>query len=210
MLIASKRVSVAVPALAGGVYMAICVGLVDLGEQFSRLYQKTQYRVLLTFEVVGELVEVDGEGKPRWLSKEYTMSLDKKASLRKVVEACNGRELTAAEEDAYDLRELIGKGCQITVKKTEKDGRVYNDIGEAVALARGTTAAAPVSDVFTFDMDAPDARDVFLTLPEWMRRKVESSVTWQSKTANSEDFAMPDAKDACPLQSRPDDNEPDF
>ena len=52
-----------------GAYPARCVGVVDLGIQHNDFNNKDQEKVRLIFELPTERVQVDGEDKPRWLSK---------------------------------------------------------------------------------------------------------------------------------------------
>lgn len=57
------------PPVEPGVYIAICVGVVDLGEQYSEKFKNYSNKVKFIWELVGETIEVDGEQKPRQLSK---------------------------------------------------------------------------------------------------------------------------------------------
>lgn len=70
------------PPVEPGVYIAICIGVVDLGEQYSEKFKNYANKVKFIWELVGETIEVDGEQKPRQLSKEFTFSISKKGSLR--------------------------------------------------------------------------------------------------------------------------------
>ena len=70
------------PPVGPGVYIAICIGVVDLGEQYSEKFKNYANKVKFIWELVGETIEVDGEQKPRQLSKEFTFSTSKKGSLR--------------------------------------------------------------------------------------------------------------------------------
>lgn len=56
--------------------------VIDLGEQWSEAFQKTNHKVMITWEVTDESTTIDGEEKPRVISKEYTLSLSQKATLR--------------------------------------------------------------------------------------------------------------------------------
>ena len=70
------------PPVEPGVYIAICIGVVDLGEQYSEKFKNYANKVKFIWELVGETIEVDGEQKPRQLSKEFTFSISKSASER--------------------------------------------------------------------------------------------------------------------------------
>lgn len=71
-LIVKKPEKTAIPPLTGGTYAAVCIGIVDLGEQYNERFKKVQNVVSLTFEIAGETVERGSGPEPRWLSREYT------------------------------------------------------------------------------------------------------------------------------------------
>ena len=56
-----------------------------------------------------------GEMKPRAISETYTNSLGEKANLRKMLENWRGRAFTQEEMDGFDLRNVLGKACMISV-----------------------------------------------------------------------------------------------
>lgn len=45
-------------------YIATCVGVVDLGEQYSEKFKNYRNEVQFIWELSGETVEVDGEVNP--------------------------------------------------------------------------------------------------------------------------------------------------
>ena len=49
------------PPVEPGVYIAVCVGVIDLGEQYSEKFKNYRNEVQFVWELTGETVEVDGE-----------------------------------------------------------------------------------------------------------------------------------------------------
>ena len=47
-----------VPPVEPGVYIAVCIGVVDLGEQYSEKFKNYANKVKFIWELVGETVEV--------------------------------------------------------------------------------------------------------------------------------------------------------
>lgn len=187
-LVARKKATSDIPPLAGGVYMATCCGVVDFGEQPNKFkLGKYQDKILLIFEVADEFVEVEGEKKPRWLSKEFTLSLHDKSKLKEVLASWLGN---MDEVDELDMTEIIGDACQLQVAvKTSKDGtHQYNVITNIMALMRGMTPPPLISEPIVFDMqfDLEHATEVLAMLPEWMQQRVMQSPTWAARTANSQ------------------------
>ena len=72
MLRVKDRAKPKLPPVEPGVYISVCVGVIDLGEQLCEYKNKKtgyQPKVQFVWELVGETVEVDGETKPRQLSR---------------------------------------------------------------------------------------------------------------------------------------------
>jgi len=113
-------------AVDAGTYVARCFGIVDLGTKDNEWQGqvKKRHQILIQWELPTELIE-DGElaGKPYSVSEFYTLSLGEKANLRHALESWRGREFTAEELKGFDLNNLLGKPCMISV--------IHNDKGKA-------------------------------------------------------------------------------
>jgi hypothetical protein len=189
-LIASKKNGVVIPPLEEGTYTAVCIGIVDLGEQFNERYKKYQEAVSLTFEVVGETVERGNGPEPRWVSREYAKTLGDKSNLYKDLSKWAGA-LSEEELQGFDLTSLLGKSCLISVLlKESTDGTKNNKIEGVMALPKGMQQPKAQSALFLFNMDDPATYPVLDDLPRFMREKVERSTTWARLHAGSEDMGM--------------------
>lgn len=124
-----------VPPVEPGVYIGICVAVIDLGEQYSETFKKYSNDVQFVWELAGETVEVDGEQKPRQLSKTFSVSASKKSNLRKFLSSWNGKQYTDAEFGEVDMFDQLGRGCQLQVVLSE-DGQ-YSNIENVMALPKG-------------------------------------------------------------------------
>lgn len=185
-LIAKKKAKSTVPPLAADTYPAVCVGVVDLGEQHSEKFNNYQNKVLFAFEIIGETVEVDGEPKPRWLSKEFTLSLSEKGNLAKTIAAWTGKELTEEEtENGYDVTQLVGRRAMVVVTVKETDNGTFNDITVIASPPKMMTIPDAESEQFCFVIDEWND-DVFEKLPEWIQNKIKKSTEYQTKYAKDE------------------------
>lgn len=166
------------PPVEPGVYIAICVGVVDLGEQYSEKFKNYSNKVKFIWELVGETIEVDGEQKPRQLSKEFSFSTSKKGALRACLSSWNGREYGDEEFGEVDVFEQIGKSCQLQVVLNET--KEYANVANLMPLPRGV--AAPVSDTkpIRWDMEQWDDA-VFAELPEWIQDQIKKSTQYQKE-----------------------------
>ena len=77
------RAKPSVPPVEPGVYMAACVGVIDLGKQYSEKFKNYSDKIMLIFELLGETVEIDGEQKPRQISRVFAFARGAKSGLRK-------------------------------------------------------------------------------------------------------------------------------
>lgn len=91
------------PPVEPGVYIGICVGVIDLGEQYSEKFKSYRYEVQIVWELVGETVEVDGEQKPRQLLRTFSVAASKKSSLRGFVSSWNGVQYSDDQFADLDL-----------------------------------------------------------------------------------------------------------
>ena len=109
------KVKPKVPPVEPGVYMAVCVGVIDLGEQYSEKFKNYANKLRIVWELCGQTVEIDGEQKPRQLSKEFTFSANKKSNLRAFLTSWNGKVYSDEEFVELDIFDQLGKACQLQV-----------------------------------------------------------------------------------------------
>lgn len=172
------KVKPAVPPLEPGVYMAVCVVVADLGDQYGEKFKKSSRKVVFSFDIPSETIEIDGEQKPRQLSKRCTFSVSKKGTLNKMLNAWMNANMSEQELGELDLFSLIGRGCQIRVTVSE-DG-AHNNIEDVMALPKGMPAPQSDTAPVTYDID----EDGFFgekwdALPAWMREAIEKSDQYQ-------------------------------
>ena len=196
-----KKMSSDIPPMEGGTYLAVCVGIVDLGEQYNQTFKKFIEKLLIVFEIPSETLEIDGEKKPRWLSKEFTASMGDKGNLKKFLVSWRGKAFTDSElEGAYDITEMLRVPCMLQVLKEEKNEKVYNNISAAIALPAGMGNVEPVSEPFAFDMDEWN-EDVFTALPEWIQNKIKNSSQYKTKFAPAQEADI--GEDLTPAEDLP-------
>ena len=191
-----------VPPVDPGVYIGICVGVIDLGEQYSETFKKYSNDVQIVWELVGETVEVDGETKPRQLSRTFSIALNKKSKIRAFLSSWNAKQYTDDEFAALELFDQIGRACQLNVILNETGE--YANVDSIMPLPKGMPAPTTNTPPIRWDMDAWDDA-VFQALPEWVQDKIKQSTQWQKEHAPTEsvDFPRPEEKpttaEVCPI-----------
>ena len=143
-----------------GSYMARCVRLLDLGTVTTD-YQgeaKTAHKCLLAFEVLDPETRRD-DGAPFVLSKRYTLSLHEKAALRKELASWRGRDFTPEELKGFDLRNILGQPCFVSVVETTKGDRTYSNIASIMKAPKGMPVPESVEPLLYWSMSD--------TAPNW-------------------------------------------
>lgn len=165
-----------------GTYLARCFRMVHVGtvmEEFNG-ESKLLNKVWISWELPTEQREFrEGEGeKPYVLSKEFTLSMHEKATLRLWLENWRGKKFTEDECKAFDITALLGQVCTVTVSHTEKGNRVYANITGLGKAMKGAQIPAQINETFELNYDNFDV-EKFKSLPEFIRKKMESSSQFQ-------------------------------
>jgi hypothetical protein len=169
------------PQPAPGTYLARCEELLDLGTQRSE-YQgqvRTRPTILVGFELPMERIPSgDYQGQPFVVRKFYNMSLHEKSKLRLHLLNMRGHDLTSEEQQGgFELKELLGTGCLVTVTMSEGRARITG----VAAMPRGSSLPEPYHPSKYLSLEAAEFdRAVFDSLPEWIRRMVETSPEYQA------------------------------
>lgn len=165
-----------------GTYLAVCNMLVDLGEQYNETYKNSSKKVLIGWEIPEETyTNADGEEKPRQITKRYTASLNEKSTLRKDLAAWRGKNFTDEELKKFDLRNIVGKSCLLTIIHKDNNDRVYAQISSISSLPKGMAKGNLSGEPLIFDLDNDELKLIDF-LPEWIAKIIKNSVTYQERT----------------------------
>lgn len=164
--------------IPAGTYAARCYSMIHIGTiptQFKGK-EKLQNKVRISWELPTELKifkEENGE-QPYSVSKEYTLSMYEKSTLRKHLESWRGKAFSDAEAESFDVTKLLGVPCMISIVHKEVDGKTYADIASVTTVPKGMTVPDQINPTFEFNFTPLDM-DKFNSLPEWLRKKIENS-----------------------------------
>lgn len=162
------------PMIAEGIHAAVCTKVVDLGSQYNTTFNKTYPKVRIFWEIPGQTIEVNGETVPRSVFKDFTNSLSEKGNLRPMLQAWRGKAFTPEELQGFDLRKLLGVGCQLQIIHKAGERGQYANVETVMALPNGTTAPKASETAF-FDMDDPTTHTVFNALPLFVQKMIAKS-----------------------------------
>lgn len=184
------------PPVEPGVYMAVCVGVIDLGEQYSEKFKSYSNKVKFVWALPSETIEIDGKAEERQLSKEFTFSVSKKGGLRTFLESWNSKTYSDDEFADLDVFDQVGKPCQLQV--VLNDTGEYSNVANLMPLPKGMPAPVTNTTFITWDMEAwNDA--VFETLPEWTKEQIKKSTQYQKNHAPDTTIEVKDPESECPI-----------
>lgn len=162
--------------LPAGTYPAWCYSVVDIGYQRNSYQgtESTKEQIIVSFEFPTCQIEIDGEKKPMIMSTFYTLSLSSKANLRKDLESWRGRAFTSEELKGFDVKNIIGKPCTVSVYHNE-DGKAR--IKGVSSAMNGVTIPAMYNAPLWFSIDEHGIpSQQYKAVPEWMKDFIERRV----------------------------------
>jgi hypothetical protein len=157
--------------LPEGTYMGRVASVVDLGIQPQTDWTTGEAtdpkaRALITWELPTEFVEItDEEGnveqRPRWISKEYTLSNFDQSNLMKLLTAITSGKIG-------DISELLNIACMVNVGSTVNDNA---KIVSVMAVPTGMEVGELDNPAAYFDFDEPN-EELYKGLPAWVQGKI--------------------------------------
>jgi hypothetical protein len=200
-IIASNTGGTTYEPVPAGTYIARCFSMVHIGTVMETFQgeSKLQNKVRLTWELPLELKvfnEERGE-QPYTLGKEFTLSLNEKATLRKFLESWRGKAFTEDEAKSFDISVLLGKPCMLNVihKVSQKNGKTYAEIASVSPMMKGMNCPDQISDTFIFGYD-PYEQWRFDSLPDYLKDKVRGSIEYQAAMSPQHTQALPAVEEA--------------
>lgn len=174
------RAKPATPPVPAGGYLAVCVGVFDLGEQYSEKFKNYSPKLMITFDLPSVTIEVDGKQEPRQLSREFTISGKNNSKLRAFISSWNGVQYSDEAFGEFDPLTQIGKPAMINVLLNETGE--YANIDSIMPLFPGLPVPTTATKLQTWDMDKWDDK-AFEELPGWVQEKIKKSSQYQKEHA---------------------------
>lgn len=168
-------------------YTAICCEVIDLGLQENKTYDKVQPKVLIGWELPELQVEINGEMKPRIFTKQYTNSLNDKATLRKDLVAWRGKQFTEEELKGFDVSKLLGVPCLLQIVHSKSGDRTYANLGGITKLPKGMPQPTPQTDKIRFDIDESPL-SMIDDMPSWIQDIIKESIEYKKRTGSFEEL----------------------
>ena len=181
--------------VAPGMHLARCYRIVDMGTQKTDFQGQVKHlqKVMLQFEVHGEDEDgrplVTAKGEPMSISKNFTLSLAEKATLRLDLQAWRGRPFTADELRGFELKAVLGVWAMITAARAlGKNGKEFTNIvsiNPVPAAIKRAGLPEGFNKLGSFDIDNPNM-ELFETFGNGLREKITSSPEWRARNVVQE------------------------
>lgn len=171
-----------------GAYSARIVQIIDFGLQketdwktgevktYEDGNEMIKHKVWINFELPDETIEIDGEDKPRWYGKEYTVSAHEKSALYALLKAVDSKG--TATDGGRNVKGLLGLPAMVTIGSTSSGKAKISGVS---AVPKGMQVGALVNDEFFLDLDSTDV-ETFNKLPNWMKKTIQEGVGFEDTT----------------------------
>jgi len=159
-----------------GLHSAVCYAVVDLGNQWKegssngQSWAKWTECITLLWEVPKFRDEFEGDDRPMVASREFTLSLHKKANLRPFLQGWRGKSFSSEELAGFDISKLIGVSCQLQI--------IHNEAGtwaNVTAAMPATKKLTPENKTILFNIEDNTIPD---KIPKFIANKIMESKEW--------------------------------
>ena len=181
------RAKPALPPVPAGQYLAVCVGVYDLGEQYSEKYKNYSPKLMISFDIPSVTIEVEGKMEPRQLSREFTITTKNNSKLREFISSWNGTQYSDEAFGEFDPLTQVGKPAMINVLLNETGE--YANINTIMPLFPGLPAPTTTTPLRVWDMDKWDDK-AFEDLPAWVQEKIKKSSEYQKEHVPQTDVTV--------------------
>lgn len=156
-----------------GTHLAICVGLCGIGTHESEYngQKRDRTQIIITWELPNELRQ---GGQPFIVSQFYTRSLSEKANLRQDLISWRGRDFTAEELKNFEMKNILGKGCQVTIVENDKG---KSKVASVAGMPKGLELPEMHNALRHFDVEEFDQSE-FDQISERLQEMVRNSREW--------------------------------
>ena len=171
-----------------GTHLARLYRIIDLGTQMREFEGKVNMsrKAKFFFELHGEDAEgkplLTADGKPLIQSREYTVSLNEKANLRRDLEAWRGKAFTEEELKGFDLKNILGHFCMVNISHRQKGDMTYADlkgVSAVPSIYKKQGLPEPVNTTMIFNLDKFD-ETMFDSLSENIKETIKKSPEYRN------------------------------
>lgn len=170
--------------IPAGNYVGRCYQMIHIGTvaEFFNGEPKNLNKVRIGWELPTErrvFKEENGE-QPFVVSKEFTLSMNEKSNLRKMLASWRGKDFSEDEAKKFDITKLLGVPCMINVihkPKASDPSVIYEQIATVSPVPKGLKVPDQENENMVLSYAQFDW-DVFERLPDFLKDKIKNSVEY--------------------------------
>jgi len=170
--------------IPAGTYIARCYSIIHVGhvKQTYLGEEKLVDLVRFTWELPTELrcFSSDKGEQPCAISKEVTLSMNEKSTLRQMIGQWRGKAISDDEAKLFDIAKLLGQPCMLNLihqPSKANPEKVYERIAGFMPMMKGMTCPPQVNPSFEFSVADYDQRKMD-TLPNFLQEMIRSSTEY--------------------------------
>ena len=170
--------------IPAGTYIARCYSIVHVGhvKQTYLGEEKLVDLVRFTWELPTELrcFSSDKGEQPCAISKEVTLSMNEKSTLRQMIGQWRGKAISDDEAKLFDIAKLLGQPCMLNLihqPSKANPEKVYERIAGVMPMMKGMSCPPQVNPSFEFSVADYDQRKMD-TLPNFLQEMIRSSTEY--------------------------------
>jgi hypothetical protein len=169
--------------IPAGTFIARCVSMIHIGTVEEKFNNESKFlnKVSIKWELPTELkVYKPEEGeRPLTISKKYTLSMSTKANLRKDLESWRGKAFSDLEAESFDISNLLGKPCMLSIVHTTKGEKTYANIASVIGVPKGVECPKQINETFEFSLEN-FSKSTFDKVPEYLQKQIMESKEFKS------------------------------
>lgn len=173
--------------IPAGNYIGRCYQMIEIGTVSEVILGETKVlkKVRIGWELPTEqkvFNEEKGE-QPCVISKEFTLSMHEKSSLRAALKSWRGKDFTEEEAKSFDITKLLGVPCMINIihKPGKSDpSKTYQEISGITGVPKGVNVPEQINKTMCLSYDQFD-EDLFSSLPDFIKDKMRGSIEYAAK-----------------------------
>lgn len=171
-----------------GTHVARVIGIIYVGTVKGSFGDSFKVRITWELPTETHVFKEGEEAKPFVISREVSLSMGQRSSLRPIIEGIFGG-LKDDEAYAFDVDEIIGKECLINITHDETEAGTYANVGTVTKLVKGMTCPPAVNEPKILSYEKWDS-EYYETLPGFLKDKI--SKTPEFKKLKGEDVVSED------------------
>lgn len=172
----SKKEFKLVPA---GTHLARCFGFIHVGHvpnTYPNATTPTVNKIRLTWELPEEkeVFKEGAEPQPFSISQDYTLSMNEKSNLRKIVQSWFGKTMTDEEAADFDVESLVGLECLLTIAHQKKTDKTFAVVQNITQLPKAMKCPDGINKQFVITWENLDEA-TYNGLPEFIQNKLKEA-----------------------------------